>query len=81
MGKLILESLEIQNFRGFYHLQIERLGRVNLIVGENNVGKTSLLEALQLYANDGNLCILICKVLLYSRFKQLTQQLCRKHKH
>src|SRR6266567_8177371 len=54
MGKLVLKSLEIQNFRGFHHLQIERLGRVNLIVGENNVGKTSLLEALQLYANDGN---------------------------
>lgn len=54
MGKLMLESLEVQNFRGFHHLQIERLGRVNLIVGKNNVGKTSLLEALQLYANDGN---------------------------
>lgn len=54
MGNLVLKSLEIQNFRGFHHLQIERLGRVNLIVGKNNVGKTSLLAALQLYANDGN---------------------------
>ncbi|GAC1393566.1 MAG: hypothetical protein NVS4B11_00190 [Ktedonobacteraceae bacterium] len=46
MGDLILPSLEIRNFRGFHHLQIERLGRVNLIVGKNNIGKTSLLEAL-----------------------------------
>lgn len=53
MGKLILNSLEIQNFRGFRHLQIERLGRVNLIVGKNNVGKSSLLEALRLYAQRG----------------------------
>jgi hypothetical protein len=50
MSGLILDSLEVRNFRGFRHLQIERLGRVNLIVGKNNVGKTSLLEALQLYA-------------------------------
>lgn len=53
MGNLILNSLEIRGFRGFRHLQIERLGRVNLIVGKNNVGKSSLLEALQLYALRG----------------------------
>ncbi|HEU5374969.1 MAG TPA: AAA family ATPase [Ktedonobacteraceae bacterium] len=53
MGKLLLDSLEIQNFRGFRHLQIERLGRVNLIVGKNNIGKSSLLEALELYARRG----------------------------
>ncbi|MHB8595640.1 MAG: AAA family ATPase [Ktedonobacteraceae bacterium] len=53
MGNLLLNSLEIQNFRGFRHLKIERLGRVNLIVGKNNVGKSSLLEALRLYAHRG----------------------------
>jgi ABC-type cobalamin/Fe3+-siderophores transport system ATPase subunit len=52
---LILDSLEIQGFRGFRHLKIERLGRVNLIVGKNSVGKTALLEALWLYANQGAL--------------------------
>lgn len=50
MATLILNSLEVRNFRAFHDLKIERLGRVNLIVGKNNVGKTSLLEALQLYA-------------------------------
>jgi len=49
MGTLLLNSLEIRNFRGFHHLQIEHLGRVNLIVGKNNIGKSSLLEALRLY--------------------------------
>ena len=53
MSTLILNSLEIRGFRGFRQLQIERLGRVNLIVGKNNVGKSSLLEALQLYASKG----------------------------
>lgn len=47
---LLLESLEIEQFRAFQHLRIPELGRVNLIVGKNSVGKTCLLEALLLYA-------------------------------
>ncbi len=54
MGDLILNSLEIQNFRGFQDLKIDRLGRVNLIVGKNNIGKSSLLDALLLYAHRGS---------------------------
>ena len=50
---LILDSLEIRNFRALSDLRIERLGQVNLIVGKNNVGKTAFLEALWLYANRG----------------------------
>ena len=51
MAALILNSLEIRRFRAFQYLSIEKLGRVNLIVGKNNVGKSCLLEALQLYAS------------------------------
>lgn len=54
MDDLVLPSLEIRNFRGFQHLQIERFGRINLIVGKNNIGKTSFLEAIQLYARKGD---------------------------
>jgi ABC-type ATPase involved in cell division len=53
VGKLVLDSLHIQGFRAFRDLKVEKLGRVNLIVGKNNVGKSSLLEALHLYANRG----------------------------
>ena len=50
MSELLLDSLEIKGYRCFEHLTIEKLGRVNLIVGKNNVGKTALLEALWIYA-------------------------------
>ena len=46
--ELVLPNLEIRGFRGFRKLEVEPLGRVNLIVGRNNVGKTSVLEALRL---------------------------------
>lgn len=48
---MILDSLYIKNFRLFKELEIERLGRVNLIVGKNNSGKTCLLEALWIYGS------------------------------
>src|SRR5712692_9824311 len=52
-GRLRLPSLEIHNFRAFDHLQIEALGRVSLITGQNNVGKTSVLEAAYLFVRGG----------------------------
>lgn len=42
----MIDELEITNFRGFSHLELKGLKRVNLVVGENNAGKTSLLEAI-----------------------------------
>lgn len=54
MNQLILDSLLIEKFRTFEHLEIPKLGKVNLIVGRNSVGKTCLLEALWLYAHRGN---------------------------
>lgn len=49
----MLRSLEIKNYRNLRHLTIEKLGRVNLLVGKNNTGKTSVLEAVYLWANYG----------------------------
>jgi hypothetical protein len=45
---------EITGFRGFDHLAIESLARVNLIAGKNNVGKTALLEAMFLHIGAHN---------------------------
>ncbi|MDE2857149.1 MAG: AAA family ATPase [Chloroflexota bacterium] len=42
------KSFRVKNFRCFKDLQINDLGRVNLIAGKNNTGKTALLEAMYL---------------------------------
>ena len=47
----MLRNLRIKSYRGIADLSIEQLGRVNLIVGENNCGKTCVLEAIQLLIN------------------------------
>lgn len=50
----MLKRLQIQNFRGFNALKIDQLSGINLIVGKNNSGKTSLLEAIFLLSGAGN---------------------------
>lgn len=47
-------TLAIENFRVFKKFQIEGLKQVNLITGKNNTGKSSILEAIQLLASEGN---------------------------
>jgi len=44
----VYESLLIENFRCFPSVAFDNLQRVNLIAGENNVGKSAVLEALWL---------------------------------
>lgn len=51
----MIGSLHIRNFKNLVDLNIPKLSRINLISGKNNVGKTSLLEALRLYISDAQL--------------------------
>lgn len=44
----MLRDFTIQNYRCFKDFHIDGLARVNLFVGMNNIGKTSLLEAVYL---------------------------------
>ena len=55
---LHLPDLVIKGFRGIEDLTISRLGRVNLISGRNGVGKTTLLDAVRVYAARGNYNVL-----------------------
>jgi AAA15 family ATPase/GTPase len=41
-----IKKFEVKNFKKFNSLSIDNIGSVNLITGDNNVGKTTLLECL-----------------------------------
>lgn len=47
-------DIEICNFRGIDHLKIDGLASLNVIVGANNVGKTSILEAIFMLSGMSN---------------------------
>ena len=51
--RLHLPNLSIDNFRGIDHLSIPRLGRVTLLAGRNGIGKTTILDAIRIYATRG----------------------------
>ncbi|MEA3309180.1 MAG: AAA family ATPase [Chloroflexota bacterium] len=48
------KSFTVRNFRCFGKLTVEPLERINLIAGKNNIGKTTLLEALWLHYGHHN---------------------------
>ena len=50
----MMESFYIQNFKNFEELTLNQLRRVNLFVGKNSVGKSTLLEAIAIYLSDGD---------------------------
>ena len=54
-GRLHLPDLSIRGLRGIQELAIPRLGRVTLLAGRNGVGKTTVLDAVRVYAARASL--------------------------
>ncbi len=55
MGENHLTYFKIENFKRFDSFEMENIGQYNLLVGDNNVGKTSVLEGLCFDKNLGYL--------------------------
>lgn len=54
MTPLSFTQIEIDGFRGLRSLSLEGLGRVNILVGQNNSGKTRVLEAISILCQPEN---------------------------
>lgn len=50
----IFNNIDIDNFRGLSHLEIKDFGDVNLFLGKNNIGKSTILEAIFLLTGMSN---------------------------
>lgn len=48
------KNIEIKNFRGINHLKIDDFSRVNIFLGQNSSGKSTVLEAINLSLNMSN---------------------------
>lgn len=55
---MMLRTITIENFRCFQAFELQQLGRVNLLVGTNNSGKTSILEAILLLCSQATFEVL-----------------------
>ncbi len=47
----VFDKLQINGYRGFKTIELSGLGQINIFVGDNNSGKTSLLEAISILCN------------------------------
>ena len=48
------KNIEIKNFRGIDHLKIDNFSRVNVFLGQNNSGKSTVLEAIAMLMSMSN---------------------------
>lgn len=66
---MLLEALHIEQFRGIEDLDLKDLQTVNLLIGGNDVGKTTVLEAIKLFENPEDMP----SVLRASRMRMLNR--------
>ncbi|MBE9042305.1 AAA family ATPase [Oscillatoriales cyanobacterium LEGE 11467] len=69
----MLQDLTVVNYRSLKEFKIDRLSQVNLIVGDNNSGKTSFLEALYLFLNKAQPILLFYLLELRGNITLLTE--------
>jgi len=55
MNEHFIKNIEIKNFKCFKDFKAEGFGRVNLIGGKNNVGKTAFMEAIYISNSSNNI--------------------------
>ena len=48
-----IKSMKVKNFRGYSDETIVNFDDLTVIVGKNDVGKSTILEALDIFFNDG----------------------------
>jgi len=68
----MIGSFFIKNFKNIKRLELKELKRLNLFTGKNNTGKSTLLEALALYVNEGD--VLTIAELLLERGELIEQR-------
>ena len=50
----MLRNLKLENYRSFDEYALGNLSRINLLVGKNDCGKTSILEAIHFLVSRGD---------------------------
>jgi AAA15 family ATPase/GTPase len=67
MSEHFIKNIEIKNFKCFEDFKAEGFGRVNLIGGKNNVGKTAFMEAVYINTSQEDLKKIFATI-VFSRY-------------
>ena len=49
---MVLKRLKLKNFRGYKDFQVNFDDSINVIIGRNDIGKSTILEALEIFFNS-----------------------------
>ena len=49
---MILKELHLKNFRGYEDATIKFNENLNVVIGKNDVGKSTILDAMDIFFND-----------------------------
>lgn len=69
LQKAFLKKLFLKNFKKFSNCEVEFSPGLNILVGPNNAGKTTLLEAIDILIGERNLSSLAVKRNFFNSFK------------
>lgn len=69
LTKHFIKNIEIKNFKCFDNFKAEGFGRVNLIGGKNNVGKTAFMEAVYVNSHSDNVQTVLYSLLRIKAFR------------
>lgn len=61
-----LKKMRLKNFRGYSNITVEFDDNLNVIIGRNDVGKSTILEALEIYFNSDKIKIDISDLSVFS---------------
>lgn len=50
---MLIDSIILENFRGYHSRQVIKVSDLTAFVGKNDVGKSTILEALDIFFNEG----------------------------
>ncbi len=49
---MILKKIILENFRGYKNIEVEFDNKLNVVIGQNDIGKSTILEALEIFFNN-----------------------------
>jgi len=76
MSEHFIKNIEIKNFKCFENFKAEGFGRVNLIGGKNNVGKTAFMEAVYVNVYSKNINTLFTAIYSISYRRDNLEPIC-----